>query len=63
MLSGSQLIAELPSSKLSLLNFLSLSRDLQKPTVVAEFFRVLREPTTFVGGGGVLVGIFRFTPH
>ena len=46
------------AAKLRLLNFLSLFRDLQKPTrfsgggVVAEFFRDLREPTRFSGGGG-----------
>ena len=49
------------AAKLSLLNFLSLFRDLQKPTrysvggggVVAEFFRDLQDPTRFSGGGGV----------
>ena len=46
------------AAKLSLLNFLSLFRDLQKPTrfsgggVVAGFFRDLQEPTRFSGGGG-----------
>ena len=45
------------AAKLRLLNFLSLFRDLQKPTrfsgggVVAEFFRDLQEPTWFSGGG------------
>ena len=46
------------AAKLSLLNFLSLFRDLQKPTrfggggVVAECFRVPQKPTRFSGGGG-----------
>ena len=47
------------AAKLSLLNFLSLFRDLQKPTrfgggggVVAEFFRDPQKPTRFSGGGG-----------
>ena len=47
------------AAKLRLLNFLSLFRDLQKPTrfsggggVVAEFSRDLLEPTRFSGGGG-----------
>ena len=48
------------AAKLRLLNFLSLFRDLRKPTrfsggggVVAEFFRDhLQEPTWFSGGGG-----------
>ena len=48
------------AAKLRLLNFLSLFRDLQKPTrfsrgggggVVAEFLRGLREPTPLAGGG------------
>ena len=44
------------AAKLRLLNFLSLFRDLQKPTrfsggVVAGFFRDLQEPTRFSGGG------------
>ena len=45
------------AAKLRLLNFLSLFRDLQKPTrfsggggVVAEFFRDLQESTRFSGG-------------
>ena len=44
------------AAKLSLLNFLSLFRDLQKPTrfrggggVVAEFFRDPQKPTRFRG--------------
>ena len=46
------------AAKLSLLNFLSLFRDLQKWTrfggggVVAACFRVLQKPTRFSGGGG-----------
>ena len=46
------------AAKLRLLNFLSLFRDLQKPTrfsgggVVAEFFRDLQDPTLFSVGGG-----------
>ena len=49
------------AAKLRLFNFLSLFRDLQKPTrfsgvggggVVAGFFRDLQEPTRFSGGGG-----------
>ena len=55
------------AAKLRLLNFLSLFRDLQKPTrfsgggggVVAEFFRDLQEPTRFSGGGGVVAEFFR----
>ena len=56
------------AAKLSLLNFLSLFRDLQKPTrftiqwggVVAEcFFRVLWGQTTF-SGGGVVTEISRY---
>ena len=52
------------AAKLRLLNFLSLFRDLQKPTrfigggVVAEFFRDLQEPTRF-SGGGVVAEFFR----
>ena len=51
------------ATKLRLLNFLSLFRDLQEPTrfsggggvgVVADFFRDLQEPTRFSGGGGVV---------
>ena len=47
------------AAKLSLLNFLSLFRDLQKPTrfsgggVVAEFFRGLQTRRKSVGGGVV----------
>ena len=64
------------AAKLRLLNFLSLFRDLQKPTrfsggVVAKFVRDLQEPTWFSGeGGGVVAGFFRdlqrnriFTQH
>ena len=45
------------AAKLSLLNFLSLFRDLQKSTrfsggIVAEFFRDLQKPARFSGGGG-----------
>ena len=48
------------AAKLTLLNFLSLFRDLQKPTrfsggpggVAAECFRHLQQPTRFSGGGG-----------
>ena len=47
------------AAKLRLLNFLSLFRDLQKPTrlggggrVVAEFFRDPQKPTRFGRGGG-----------
>ena len=54
------------AAKLRLLNFLSLFRDLQKPTrfsgggggVVAEFFPDLKEPTWF-SGGGVVAGFSR----
>ena len=51
------------AAKLRLLNFLSLFRDLQKPTrfsgggVVAGFFRDLQEPSWFSGGG--VAGFFR----
>ena len=73
-------MAELPdirAAKLSLLNFLSLFRDLQKPTrfsggggVVAEYFRDPQEPTRF-SGGEVVAEYFRdlqlrnqmYTPH
>ena len=54
------------AAKLRFLNFLSLFRDLQKPTrfsgeggVVAEFFRDLRDPTRFSEGGGVVAEFFR----
>ena len=54
------------AAKLRLLTFLSLFRDLQKPTrfsgggeVVVAFFRDLQEPTWFSGGGGVVAGFFR----
>ena len=52
------------AAKLSLLNFLSLFRELQKSTrfsvggVVAEFFRVLQKPMRFSGGGGGVVPEF-----
>ena len=56
------------AAKLSLLNFLSLFRDLLKSTrfseggVVAEFFRVLQKPTQFSGGGGGSTRIFPGSP-
>ena len=48
------------AAKFRSLNFLSLFRDLQKPTrfggggVVGEFFRDPKKPTRFGGGGGVV---------
>ena len=64
-------MAKARAAKLSLLNFLSLFRDLQKPTrfgggggVVAELFSVLQNPTLFsgVGGGGVVATSRIFFP-
>ena len=58
-------LARFRAAKLRLLNFLSLFRDLQKPTRQwgggsrKEFFRDLQEPTRFSVGGGVVAEFFR----
>ena len=47
------------AAKLSLLNFLSLFRDFQKPTRFGEFVRDLQKPTRFSGEGEVVAEFFR----